>query len=162
MHALVLDALLTSFQTISTFSFMYLGYITLVTIEISISWFIMWNAPFHVYLTGRTCCYLRGALVLYRYLSHRLLEFSVMLTRCGHFIPSLTAADLYSANTPMECVITRTTHFNHLPSLALLCTVPRSSIRPSSSGRFVELQSGVFCDIFDTKKMRYLQQSGVS
>ena len=51
---------------------------------------------------------------------------------------------------PMECVITRTTHFNHLPSLALLCTVPRSSIRPSSSGHFVELQLGVFCDIFDT------------
>ena len=36
-HALVLDALLTSFQTISTFSFMYLGYITHVTIENSIS-----------------------------------------------------------------------------------------------------------------------------
>ena len=95
-HALVLDALLTSFQTISTFSFMYLGYITLVTIEISISWFIMRNAPFHVYLTCWTCRHLRGAL-LYRYLSHRLLKFSVMLTRCGHFIPSRTAADLYSA-----------------------------------------------------------------
>ena len=98
-HALVLDALLTSFQTISTFSFMYLGYITLVTIEILISWFIMRNTPFHVYLTGRTCRHLRGAhrALLYRYLSHRLLEFSVMLTRCGHFIPSRTAADLYSA-----------------------------------------------------------------
>ena len=54
---------LTSFQTICTFSFMYLGYITLVTIENSFSWFIMRNAPFHVPLTGRTCRHLRGALV---------------------------------------------------------------------------------------------------
>ena len=51
---------------------------------------------------------------------------------------------------PMECVVTRATRFNHLPSLAFLCGVPQSSIQPSSSGRFVELQSGVFCDIFHT------------
>ena len=49
---------------------------------------------------------------------------------------------------PMECVVTWTTRFNHLPSLAFLCGVPQSSIQPSSSGRFVELQSGIFCDIF--------------
>ena len=49
---------------------------------------------------------------------------------------------------PMECVVTRTTCFNHLPSLSFLCGVPQSSVRPSSSGHFVELQSGVFCDIF--------------
>ena len=51
---------------------------------------------------------------------------------------------------PMECAATRTTHFSHLPSLAFLCLVPQSSVRHSSSGRFVELQLGLFCDIFHT------------
>ena len=55
---------LTFFRTISTFSFMYLGYVTLVTIESSISWFIIQNAPFHVHLTGQICRHLCGALVI--------------------------------------------------------------------------------------------------
>jgi hypothetical protein len=48
---------------------------------------------------------------------------------------------------PMECVATRTMRFSHLSSLAFLCIIPQSSVRRSSSGRFVELQ-GTFCDIF--------------
>jgi hypothetical protein len=51
---------------------------------------------------------------------------------------------------PMECVATRTTRFSHLPSLAFLCLVPQNSVRRSSSGRFVELHLGFFCDIFHT------------
>jgi CelD/BcsL family acetyltransferase involved in cellulose biosynthesis len=48
----------------------------------------------------------------------------------------------------MECAATRTIRFVHLPSPAFLCLVPQNSVRRSSSGRFVELQSGPFCDIF--------------
>ena len=50
----------------------------------------------------------------------------------------------------MECVVTRTTRFSHLPSLTFLCIIPQSSIRRSSSGRFLELQSDPFYDIFQT------------
>ena len=39
-------------------------YVTLVTIENSISLFIMQNTPFHIHLTGQTCRHLRGALVI--------------------------------------------------------------------------------------------------
>ena len=48
----------------------------------------------------------------------------------------------------MECVVTRTTRFSHLPSLAFLCIIPQSSVRRPSSGRFMELQLGPFYDIF--------------
>jgi hypothetical protein len=51
---------------------------------------------------------------------------------------------------PMECVATRTTRFKHLPSAAFLCIIPQNSVRRSSSGRFMELQPGPFCDIFNT------------
>jgi hypothetical protein len=49
----------------------------------------------------------------------------------------------------MECVATRTKHFNHLPSGAFLCVIPQGSVRRSTSGRFVELQQGPFGDIFN-------------
>ena len=51
---------------------------------------------------------------------------------------------------PMECVATRTTHFSHLSSLAFLCVIPGSSVQRSSSNLFVELQPGIFCDLFNT------------
>ena len=51
---------------------------------------------------------------------------------------------------PMECVATRTTRFIHLHSLAFLCIVPKRSVQWSSSGRFIELKLGPFCDIFHT------------
>lgn len=50
----------------------------------------------------------------------------------------------------MECVLTRTTQFTHLPSFAFLCIVPQGmirQIRPSSSNHFLELLPGPFEDI---------------
>jgi hypothetical protein len=44
----------------------------------------------------------------------------------------------------MECTVTRTTQFTHLPSFAFLCIVPQGMIRRSASSHFLELLSGPF------------------
>ena len=44
----------------------------------------------------------------------------------------------------LECVVTRTTQFTHLPSLAFLCIVPQGMIRRSASTHFLELLPGPF------------------
>ena len=44
----------------------------------------------------------------------------------------------------LECVVTRTTQFTHLPSLAFLCIIPQGMIRRSASTRFLELLPGPF------------------
>ena len=43
----------------------------------------------------------------------------------------------------MECMVTRTTLFTHLPSFAFLCIVPQGMIRRRSN-HFLELLSGPF------------------
>ena len=48
----------------------------------------------------------------------------------------------------MECVVTRTTQFTHLPSFAFLCIVPQGMIRRSSSSHFLELLPGPFETMF--------------
>jgi hypothetical protein len=44
----------------------------------------------------------------------------------------------------MECVVTRTTQFSHLPSFSFLCIVPQGMIRRSTSSHFLELLPGPF------------------
>ena len=44
----------------------------------------------------------------------------------------------------LECVVTRTTQFTHLPSLAFLCIVPQGMIRRSASTHFLEVLPGPF------------------
>ena len=48
----------------------------------------------------------------------------------------------------MECVVTRTTQFTHLPSSTFLCIVPQGMIRRSSSSHFLELLPGPFETMF--------------
>ena len=44
----------------------------------------------------------------------------------------------------LECAVTRTTQFMHLPSFAFLCIVPQGMIRRSASNHFLELLPGPF------------------
>ena len=48
----------------------------------------------------------------------------------------------------MECTVTWTTHFTHLPSLAFLCVVPHGMVRRSTASQFLELLQGPFENIF--------------
>ena len=48
----------------------------------------------------------------------------------------------------MECVVTRTTRFTLLSSLAFLCIVPQGMVHRSTSNHFIELHPGSFEDIF--------------
>jgi hypothetical protein len=55
----------------------------------------------------------------------------------------------------LECVVTWTTQFTHLPSLAFLCIVPQGMIRRSALSHFLELLLGPFKSILqglDTDK----------
>ncbi|KAN0130677.1 hypothetical protein V8E53_011570 [Lactarius tabidus] len=47
----------------------------------------------------------------------------------------------------LECVVTRTTQFSHLPSFAFLCIVPQGMICRLTSNHFLELLPGPFEDI---------------
>jgi hypothetical protein len=48
----------------------------------------------------------------------------------------------------LECAVTQTTQFTHLPSLAFLCIVPQGMIHQSASSHFLELHEGPFQSIF--------------
>ena len=49
----------------------------------------------------------------------------------------------------LECVVTRTTQFTLLPSLAFLCIVPQGMICRSATSHFLELRPGPFESILE-------------